>query len=193
MLYLITGASGSGKSEYAEDVACYLARRDGMRHKLYVATMEAKSEEAQERIARHKRQRQGKGFVTVESLYGLAFSFPGEEKAPFRLPCLPQDCVILLECLSNLLANLMFSDKRSGGQATEANLSQVRQRQRLCRHLVIVTNEVFSDGMLYTGEVLEYVRALGTLNRLLAEEADGFLEVVYSVPLWLKGDRIWQF
>lgn len=71
MLCLITGASGSGKSEYAENLVCRLAQREGIHQKVYMATMEWESGAARERIARHRKQRAGKGFVTVESLLGL--------------------------------------------------------------------------------------------------------------------------
>ena len=53
--------------------------------------------------------------------------------------------------------------------------------------LVIVTNEVFSDGLPYAGESLEYIRELGRINRLLAQKADSVVEVVYGIPLWHKG------
>ena len=191
MLYLITGASGSGKSEYAERLACDLAREDKVRYKLYVATMESQSRQAKERIARHKAQREGKGFVTVESLYGLPFSGAEKESPWGKYPL--ADSVILLECLSNLLANLMFSGGMNGEQAAARIFSQAQRARRLCRHLVIVTNEIFSDGLQYARETQDYVRALAMTNRLLAGEADGFWEVVYSVPLCLKGDKLWQF
>ena len=61
MLSLIIGGSASGKSEYAERLVCSLPGK-----RIYTATMEPFSEEGRERIARHRKLREGKGFVTVE-------------------------------------------------------------------------------------------------------------------------------
>ena len=63
MLIIITGVSGSGKSEYAEQICCRLA---GDNKKYYVATMQPFGEEGRIRIEKHKRQREGKGFETIE-------------------------------------------------------------------------------------------------------------------------------
>ena len=43
MFFLITGGSGSGKSEYAEE----LIQRSGLERKFYIATMEIWGEEGQ--------------------------------------------------------------------------------------------------------------------------------------------------
>ena len=62
MIVLVTGGSGSGKSEYAEQ----LVMRFGDCRRFYVATMEVFGEEGREKVLRHKRLRRGKGFVTLE-------------------------------------------------------------------------------------------------------------------------------
>ena len=61
MLRLIIGGSASGKSEYAERLVCSLPGK-----RIYAATMEPFGEEGRERIARHRKLREGRGFVTVE-------------------------------------------------------------------------------------------------------------------------------
>ena len=57
-----------------------------------------------------------------------------------------------------------------------------------CSHLVIVTNEVFSDGCEYDDSTTDYIRRLGELNVKLAKAADTVVEVVYTIPVVLKGD-----
>lgn len=74
MLFLVTGASGSGKSEYAEQLACNLAKRDGLQKKIYVATMERIGEEAERRITRHRKLRAGKGSLRRRRLSGFQVS-----------------------------------------------------------------------------------------------------------------------
>lgn len=190
MLFLITGASGSGKSEYAEQLACRLAKRDGLQRKIYVATMERRGGEAEQRIARHRKLRAGKGFVTAESPFGLS----GIQA------CLPDGegddeggAVVLLECLSNLLANLMFSRGLDGEAAGKVIGRQIAAGKARYRHLIVVTNEVFSDGIAGADTVRAYVQVLGTVNRSLAALADAFCEVVYTVPVFLKGESLCRF
>jgi len=183
MLFLITGASGSGKSEYAEGLVCEMARRDGTTGKIYLATMENKGEEAGERIARHRKLREGKGFLTVESPYGLS---PVQE-----IGC--REDAVLLECLSNLLANLMFSKGMTGAEAEREILRQIEGGRTYYKHLAVVTNEIFSEGIACGDSLREYVRALGSVNCRLAAMADVFCEVVYSIPVFLKGERLCRF
>ena len=54
-------------------------------------------------------------------------------------------------------------------------------------HLVIVTNEIFSDGIEYDPETTRYQQYLGEMNCELAKLADVVVEVVYSIPLVKKG------
>ena len=63
MLIMVTGVSGSGKSEYAEQISCQLAKDN---KKYYVATMYPYGEDGRSRVKKHKLQRDGKGFETIE-------------------------------------------------------------------------------------------------------------------------------
>ena len=95
MLTLVTGGSGSGKSAFAEDRV--LSFGDAQR--IYIATMHPFDEESHKRIERHQKMRAGKGFETVECYTGL------------KNVKLPAGCVVLLECMSNLVANEMFEEQ----------------------------------------------------------------------------------
>lgn len=178
MIWLITGGSGSGKSEYAEKLACHLAEEEMKRKqmpvtKLYLATMQNDGAEACERIARHRNLRQGKGFATVEAPYGLEV----EERYD----------IILLECVSNLAANLMFGKRMSADETAEEILRQVKCLSETCPHVVVVSNEIFSDGVIYDRATMEYLHGIGLVNRRLAGLAQYVCEVVYSIPMYVKG------
>jgi len=54
------------------------------------------------------------------------------------------------------------------------------------KYLIIVTNEVFSDGIQYDPETMDYITLLGTVNQALMEMAEEVIEVVYSIPVYLK-------
>lgn len=94
MMILVTGGSGSGKSAFAEDcvVSC------GETERIYIATMYPFDEESRRRVQRHQKMRQGKGFETVECYTGL------------HKVQVPENSTVLLECMSNLVANEMFQE-----------------------------------------------------------------------------------
>ena len=98
MLTFIFGGSASGKSEYAEQYAASLAHNCNA-PLLYLATMCANDTESKQRIERHRRMRADKSFQTMEVSKEIGSIV------------VESDSVVLLECLSNLLANEMFSSK----------------------------------------------------------------------------------
>lgn len=95
---------------------------------------------------------------------------------------------VLLECMSNLTANEMYQEGGAGEQCAQAVLEGVRRVYGQCGHLVIVSNEIFSDGIEYDEETRRYQKYLGTINQKIAEMADLVVEVVYSIPVVHKGD-----
>lgn len=167
MIVLVTGGSGSGKSAWAERAAAALPAQ----RRFYLATMRVYDPESERRVARHRAQRAGRGFETLERPVDIG----GAAVAAGSLA--------LLEDLPNLLANEMF------GRGDPARiLPGIRALAAKCAHLLIVTGEVFSDGGRYGAETLAYMRTLACLNREAAALADAAVEVVYSIPVPLKGE-----
>ena len=169
MLILVTGGAASGKSAHAERLLCDRAPSS----RLYLATMQPFGAAAQARIARHRALRQGKGFETVEwptNLAGLALAqhYDG----------------ILLEDLGNLLANEIFAPEAAFGSV----LAGIAHLQDCCETLVVVTDEIFSDGLDYPPETARYIAYLAALNRALAARAEAVYESVCGILLPLKGE-----
>ena len=171
MRHLVTGGSGSGKSAYAEQ--CILDF--GGTRRVYIATMQPFGAEGQARIARHRKMRAAKKFSTIECYTNLkeVELEPGSD--------------VLLECMSNLTANEIFDPSGAGKARTEEEiLAGVSRLANQARNLVLVTNEIFSDGYRYEEETMEYQRILGNINVRLAEMADCVTEVVYGIPVRIK-------
>lgn len=197
---LILGGSGSGKSAFAEN---YLLRAVADKRKLdkkeykkyYIATMQIWDAEMQAKVDRHHRLRQGKGFTTIEQPVAL-------EKALEMMREI-QSVAALLECMSNLVANEMYSveynsmeynsmeynsmdTQEAGLTVTERVLQGVEALKRQADPFVIVTNNVFEDGITYDSSTMEYIETLGRINERLAAEADEVIEVVAGIPQWIK-------
>lgn len=189
MLHIVYGGSASGKSSYAESFAMSL---QGEGRLLYIATMypykwntTELDPETIQRIERHRAMRADKGFDTVECYRHVE-----------HIVAKRQD-VLLLECMSNLLANEMYlePDSNAGSDMAET-MSPVSNKivQALIdlstrvQELVIVTNDVFSDGgsLTYDESTREYVKNLAEINCALAREAATVTEVVCGIPVIVK-------
>ncbi len=168
MIALITGGSGCGKSTYAEKLIAAMPREK----RVYIATMQVYDEESVRRVARHRAQRADMGFTTCECPKQLSAA-PVEEGS-----------IVLLEDLVNLVANEMFD----GGDWTRI-IPELEALAGKCRQLVIVTNDVFTDGVVYPESTEEYLRNLAKVNERAAQMADYVAEVVYSIPIAIKGTQ----
>lgn len=182
MLQLITGGSASGKSAYAES---QVLSRGVDKNRIYIATMKPWDEETRQRIKRHQDLRKGKGFTTIECDTGLEKLFLAS-KAPWAEAPWAKT-VVLLECLGNLAANEQYL---RGGTVTEISariMAGIWHLQELAEDIMIVTNEVFSDGSEYEKETEAYLQLLGLLNQQIGATADLVTEVVYGIPIEIKG------
>ena len=163
MLILVSGGSASGKSAFAES----LIVQSGLASRVYLATMQVRDKESEARVERHRAMRADKGFTTVE----LPFA-----DSPLTLP--PASAV-LLEDLPNLAANEFFGPAGAEGRILAA-LDRLICAAEL---LVVVTGEVYSDGVAYDGETAAYLALLAALSRALARRAGAVYEVVCGIPV----------
>ena len=170
MLTIVTGGSGSGKSAFAEDKVLAF----GEAQRVYIATMHPFDEESHKRIERHRKMRAGKGFETVECYTGL------------KDVKLPSGCVVLLECMSNLVANEMFEEQGAHEQTVKDIISGIDELVRQAAHVVIVTKVIFSDAVVFDKEMASYLEYLGKINQAVALRADEVVEVVYGIPVYQK-------
>ena len=182
MIILITGGSGSGKSAFAEE---YIAMLSQNSRKYYLATMQVYDKEGQAKIERHQKLRSGKGFITIEQPLCIHEALDkmhtmGQEST--------EEKTALLECMSNLVANEMFFSKtpKSCEQVAEKITREVTQLSKGLNHLVIVTNNVFEDGIIYDETTMEYIRAMGHINEKIAAMADKVVEIVVGIPVVIK-------
>lgn len=170
MLILVSGGSGSGKSEFAEG----LVVSSGLNERIYLATMQVWDDESVRRVERHRQMRSGKGFQTLECPTGLE-----------NLE-VPEHAAVLLEDLSNLSANEYFAPAGGGKAAFDRVLAGIEQAAARADLLVVVTNELFSDGVRYDPETAAYLELLADLNRAIAAKADQVYEVVCGIPVAWK-------
>ncbi|RGG35450.1 cobinamide kinase [Roseburia sp. AF22-2LB] len=197
MIALVIGGSGSGKSAYAEQMAVKAAGNGSL---YYVATMQVYDEEGKKKVERHQKMRAGKGFLTIEQPRRLkeAAKKVATERVPAGKAAAGVGKTVLLECMSNLVANEMFSeenlsavmDKEKIRQLSGEIINGVTALHDSCDILIIVTNQIFEDGIRYDASTMDYIRLLGDVNRQIAERAEQVVEVVAGIPIFIKKDGI---
>lgn len=177
MIHLITGGSGSGKSEYAENWLISQESGKQNQERIYIATMQPFGEEAKKRIKRHRKMREEKGFLTIECYSDL------------HQVMIAKRANVLLECMSNLVANELYTDDGELCEdrfVIEKIIKGIDHLAEQTDNLVIVTNEVTADGDNYSEETRAYQQVLGKINQELVKISDKVTEVVYGVPVEVK-------
>ena len=202
MIILLTGGSGCGKSHFAEKIC---VSHDMPRY--YIAAMKPSGSDGLQKIDKHRAMRAGKGFVTYErytDLEHLKLQDEAENAAPtggagtesaghggtsVHCPA-SADCrrgTALLECICNLTANEMYDENWMESDPRERVLAGVEALEHQCETVVIVTNDVGSDGDEYDESTRRYVQYVGDINRELARRADVVIEMVCGIPIEIKG------
>jgi adenosylcobinamide kinase/adenosylcobinamide-phosphate guanylyltransferase len=163
----VLGGARSGKSRYAQ------ARAEAVegRH-TFVATAEAHDGEMRDRIARHKADRDAR-WRTVET--------------PLHLPVAIQalsrpDAVVLVDCLTLWITNLLLADIPVGEAATE--LTEAIGRFDGC--LILVANEAGLGIVPDNALARRFRDEAGRTNQMVAASADEVQMVFAGLPQRLK-------
>lgn len=175
-IVLVTGGSRSGKSTYAQQLAEGLSGR-----RAFVATCPPIDEELRVRIQRHQEARRGADWQTIEEPIDLIGAVKkGREYE-----------VLLIDCLTLWINNLMYEAEQQGQQIEEAEI------ERSCTDLLEACSEHPGTVILVTNEVgmgivpdnplsRRYRDLVGRCNQVVGAAADAVILLVSGIPLTLK-------
>lgn len=179
---LVFGGARSGKSAYAESLAAASGKEV-----VYLATAGAGDGEMAERIAQHRAQRPS-NWPTVEEPLLLG--------AMLRRHCGPGR-LLLVDCLTLWLSNLMFSDPAAvypdvGAIALPALFHAQRADflaalEQASGDVILVSNEVGMGIVPYGAISRCFTDEAGRLNQAVAAICDKAVLVAAGLPLHLKG------
>ena len=167
MMTLITGGRDAGKTSTAIKMA---KRIELVRY--YVATARGLDEEMDEKIKRHRLQRENK-FVTVEEPISVAEALKNIDK----------DSVVVLDCLTMWVANMIFADKE---ELIFEQADKIIKELSLFQYAFAITNEV-SLGIIPENKLSrKYSAFLGEVNKLFAASSDTLLLMIDGLSLKIK-------
>ena len=171
MITFITGGARSGKSRYALGIAADYQRP------AFIATAEPFDAEMEDRIQRHREERDAR-FFTIEEPVDLAGALR-------RIP--PGTDVVILDCLTVWLGNLLH---RGDAADAEGEIERfLAALEELPCPLVVVSNEVGLGGIAMSPMGRTFTDLLGRLNQEVAGRAERAVMLVSGLPLVLKGGR----
>ena len=191
MTVLIIGTPDSGKSEKAEALTIELSSSSKSidsattQKKYYIATMIPYGDEGAKRVEKHRKLREGKGFVTIEkptAVHELIGEIPDIH-----------DSTCLLECMSNLIGNEMHANAKEqmadNGESTINNndntiridelhawadriITSVMKLAENVSNLIIVTNSFPLEDASYDEDTKKYVNLVHLVNEELSSKVD---------------------
>lgn len=177
----VFGGARSGKSAYAENLAA-----DSGKSVVYVATAQGGDTEMQARIAHH-RARRNAGWTTVEETLALG--------NVLKEWCAP-DRVLLVDCLTVWLSNLLFSEHREYPEVGHIvpperfhseRATLLHAIENAVGDVIFVSNEV-GMGIVPQGAISRwFVDEAGRLNQAVAARCERAVWVAAGMPLVLKG------
>jgi len=174
MLIFVIGGAGSGKSEIAENI-CTKINKGKM---AYIATMFPYDKECIKKIEKHKQIRKNKNFVTLERYNNIA-----DIENTFN--------TVLVECISNLTANIMYIDKNENN-CKEIIIKDINKLIDKAENVVIVSNDVFCDGIEYDSSTIKYINNIGSINKAISSISDIVIEAVCGISVIRKGKKIYE-
>jgi adenosylcobinamide kinase/adenosylcobinamide-phosphate guanylyltransferase len=178
VLIFISGGVRSGKSTLGEQFANELSTG----RMIYLATAKPYDEEMEFRIEKHQKSREKKNFITIEKSENISeIVFQKED-------------TVLLDCLGTLTSNEMFYDysldfnDEFAKKITDKIFNDIIKINLMVKNLIIISNEIFSDGKTYDKATGKYLEVLGKLHIKIAEISHTAIECAYGFHIFHKGE-----
>lgn len=198
MNIFVSGGAKNGKSFFAQRTAKKMAEEQGL-PLYYIATMIPRDSEDEARIARHRREREGWGFETIEcgrDLAGLLEGMSGKGMAMVD-PVTDQvrkeshaevepdpRGVFLLDSVTALLSNEMFGDDGSVDEEAPERVAEACLAFAVTTgNTIFVSDYIYGDGIGYERLTEAYRQGLAMIDRSLARVCERVVEVSAGVTI----------
>ncbi len=178
MIILLVGGSKSGKSMAAQRYSKILENKEGSL--FYLATMKPSDLEDNIRIEQHLIDREGLGFSTIEQ----------DKNIKGTLHKLNSKDTVLLDSITSLVTNEMFSGNNFYPNVSDKIFNDIKLIGEKIENLIIVTDYLFSDGIIYDNYTETFRKEIGRLNIELAKFSDVVIECSFNNEIIHKGREV---
>lgn len=185
-LIFISGGVRSGKSSFAESYAAQVAESKD-KNLYYLATSLSFDDEMTKRIKHHQATR-GKSIYnwqTIEASKDISEAVYKEH----------EDSVILLDCLTVWLSNEFYQkgiteetlvNSEKWNEVKQHVMNEIKNLRARTDTLVIVSNDIFHEGIHTSAYVNLYSQMLGELHQYIVSEANQAFAIESTVPILMK-------
>lgn len=179
MITFISGGARSGKSSFAEKYTLSLFEKkisSGQDVSLYyIATAIRSDKEMENRIEKHisSRSTLWKTFEAPFDLYPIVSN-------------LSQGDVVLVDCLTVWLNNMLFEKEMKGLQLTEYFLRLLTLAGNKSIDFVMVSNDLNEGVPIANSIVRDYIYTLEELHKKIVHFADEVIQVSAGIPIYWK-------
>nr|WP_320190546.1 bifunctional adenosylcobinamide kinase/adenosylcobinamide-phosphate guanylyltransferase [uncultured Desulfobacter sp.] len=168
---LVLGGCRSGKSNVAKQTADSMAADK----KIYLATCVPTDKEMKARVKRHQEDR-GPDWTTIEE--------PIRIHETIERLCI-QAKVILVDCLTLWISNLLFQEKDEAGIMAAVDLLENALHRSTCP-VILVSNEV-GYGIVPENSLARQFRDMaGLVNQRVAQAVDKVIISMAGIPVQIK-------
>ncbi len=171
-IVFVIGGCRSGKSRYALETTGKFSGKE----KVFIATCVPRDDEMKERVKNHRNER-SEEWRTVEAPLELPRAIRENSR---------QDCIILADCLTLWVSNLILGDETLDGMKNRCADLVAALSDANCP-VVLVSNEV-GMGIVPENKLARRFRdAAGFVNQVVAAHADRVILSVAGIALQIKG------
>ena len=179
MKIMISGGCKNEKSSHAQRLAKKMQYNNKSLY--YIATMIPTDIEDDERILRHKKEREGLEFKTIEANRDITNCVKNYDMSD----------VFLLDSVTALLANEMFKENEQVNLNAHVEITKdLIKIVKKMENIVIVTDYIHSDAFKYDLLTEEFRKGLAYIGMALAKICDVVLEACYANFIVHKGHKL---
>ncbi|MGD6830779.1 bifunctional adenosylcobinamide kinase/adenosylcobinamide-phosphate guanylyltransferase [Sutcliffiella halmapala] len=178
MIIFISGGARSGKSTYAERMASSIYSNTKNARLVYIATAKRSDKEMEQRIKIHRQER-ANDWQVEEEPYELSRTLENFQSGD----------VILIDCLTIWLSNMMFDRTYSYSDLAEEVSKWCSFAKEKQLQLIIVSNDL-NEGCPSPYELVnEYMYSLERLHQMVVQEAQYAIQIIAGIPSYWKGEK----
>ncbi|ANB60883.1 bifunctional adenosylcobinamide kinase/adenosylcobinamide-phosphate guanylyltransferase [Anoxybacteroides amylolyticum] len=184
MVIFISGGVRSGKSGIAERTVRSLASPTSTIH--YIATANVTDDEMRERVICHQQARR------LQPVEWVTWEQPRNVHELIGKVC--TEDVVLLDCLTNWVANELFAEQGWEKESycrrkADDIFATINELSAVAKAVVIVSNELFSGGVLQDIGTYHFMKMLGWLHQQVVRVASSAIVVQHGILIVKKGDN----